>query len=129
MRRRPALVLALFAAAAAACGGNADEPYELKDTHACLRKERVRVTTKNVDFVASTAAGGALHAEFARNEVTVAFGDSEEDAARTERAYRRFAPKRLNIDDVLRRDRNVVLLWGVAPSPEDAETISRCLNS
>ena len=128
MRRQAGLVLGLVALAAA-CGGNADEPYELNDTQACLRRERVRVTTKNVDFVASTAARGALHAEFARNEVTVAFGDSEEDAARTERAYRRFAPKRLNIDDVLRRDRNVVLLWGVAPSAEDAETISRCLTS
>ena len=128
MGRKLPLALTLVALVAA-CGGDADEHYKLEDTQACLRRERVPVSTKNVDFVASTAAGGALHAEFPKNEVTVAFGDSEEDAARTERAYRRFAPKRININDVLRRDRNVVLLWGVAPSPEDAETISRCLNS
>ena len=126
---RRALVVAFsLLALAAGCGGDADRPYELDATRACLRNARVPVSM-NVDFVASTAAGGALHAEFpkTKNEVTIAFGESEEDAARTERAYRRFAPKRLNIDDVLRRDRNAVLLWGVAPNEQDAETISRCL--
>ena len=129
MRRLLAAGLVL-ASLAAGCGGSADEPYDLDATRACLRGERVPLS-RDVDFVASTAAGGALHAEFpkTKNEVTIAFGDSEEDAARTERAYRRFAPKRLNISDVLRRDRNVVLLWGVAPNEQDAETISRCLKS
>ena len=128
---RRAIVLGLvLAAVAGGCGGDADKPYQLDATMACLRSERVPLS-RDVDFVASTAAGGALHAEFPRtkNEVTIAFGDSEEDAARTERAYRRFAPKRVNIGDVLRRDRNVVLLWGVAPNAQDAETISRCLEA
>ena len=128
--RRAIVVSVVLVAVAAGCGGDADELYRVEATTACLRSERVPVTRK-VDFVASTAAGGAIHVEFpkTKNEVTIAFGDSEEDAARTERAYRRFAPKRLNISDVLRRDRNVVLLWGVAPNEQDAETISRCLKS
>ena len=125
-----AVVALLAALVAAGCGGEREpESYKLAPTKACLEDANVRVSTRAVDFVASTALGGALNAKFRHNEVTLAFGESGEDAERTESAYRTFAPKRLKrkIDDVLLRDRNVVLLWAVAPSQEQRETIEGCL--
>ena len=118
-------------AAIAGCGGEPPpETYVLDPTEACLRQagEGVRVS-RQVDFVASTAFGGAVNVRFPRraNEVTIAFGQSEADAARIEQAYRRFAPRRLRIGDVLRRDRNAVLLWGIVPTAEQESTIRGCL--
>ncbi len=124
--------IALLAGALALGGcGREEEPraYRLEPTRACLAETDVPVTTRNVDFVASTALGGALKAKFPENQVTIAFGRSGADAERTERAYRNFAPKKLKIDDVLRRDANVVLLWAVGPSERDAETVTDCLRS
>ena len=115
---------------ASACGGAGQpETYKLAPTMTCLQEEDVRVNTRTVDFVASTALGGALNAKFRGNEVTLAFGDSPDAAERTERAYRRFAPDRLKpkIDDVLRRERNVVLLWAVSPNEEQHRTVVDCL--
>ena len=126
----------LFLAVAAllattACGGDAPpENYALEPTLACLKRETARVSTENVDFVASTAFGGAVNVRFPRrvNEVTLAFGESEEDATRIERAYRRFAPRRVQIADVLRRELNVVLLWGVVSTPAQEQTVRGCLS-
>ncbi len=126
------LVAALAALAAAGCGREAEpRVYELPPTKACLEAADLPVSTRDVDFVASTALGGALNARFPRprNEVTISFGESEADAARTERAYRNFAPKRLRIDDVLRRDSNVVMLWAVGPTEKQSKTVSDCLRS
>ena len=130
MRRRTLLLVVSALFAVAGCGG--EEPptrYALSPTLTCLKRENVRVRTMNLDFVASTAFGGAVNVRFPRriNEVTLAFGESEEDAARLERAYRRFAPKRVRIEDVLRRELNVVLLWGVVPSAAHESTIRGCL--
>ena len=122
-----ALVVVLVASA---CGGaRQPDTYKLAPTKTCLQEADVRVSTRAIDFVASTALGGALNAKFRGNEVTLAFGDSPDAAERTERAYRRFAPDGLKpkIDDVLRRERNVVLLWAVAPSEEQRRTVVDCL--
>ena len=116
-------------AVASGCGGASQpETYELAPTRTCLEEADVRVSTR-VDFVASTALGGALNAKLRGNEVTLAFGDSPDAAERTERAYRRFAPDRLKpkIDDVLRRERNVVLLWAVSPTEDQTRTVIDCL--
>ena len=55
--------------------------------------------------------------------------DDPQEASRTEQAYRRFAPQRLPIDDVLRRDRNVVELWEFAPTIDHLNTLNGCLKS
>ena len=128
--RKLLLVAALLALAG--CGG--EEPptqYSLTPTVGCLKREKVRVSTTKIDFVASTAFGGAANVRFPRrvNEVTLAFGESEADAARIEKAYRRFAPKRVRIDDVLRRELNVVLLWGVVPTTAQESTVRECLRA
>ena len=130
MSRRLFVLAYATAVGLAGCGGERPpDEYLFDATLACLRQEVGRVSTTDVDFVASTALGGALNARFRQNEVTISFGESAADAARTERAYRNFAPKRLKIDDVLRRDSNVVMLWAVGPTEKQSETVSNCLRS
>ncbi len=64
-----------------ACGGDdAEELYGIVPTRDCLRAERAVRVSDQVDFVASSALGGALHAEFRTNEVTLAFGRDLADA-------------------------------------------------
>ena len=128
MARRPLLVaLACALGIAGGCGGGGEEVYEIEPVRSCLHDVPGVQVTDAVDVVSSTALGGAVHARFRDNEVTVALGDSLDDADRTERAYRRFAPKTLRIDHVLKRDRNAVLLWTTTPSEADAAAVTRCL--
>jgi len=112
------------------CGGQGEENlYELDPTRSCFRKADLNPSTKRLDFVASTALGGAFRVRFPENDLTITFGAAEPEAERIERAYRRFAPRRFPIQDVLRRDRNVVMLWGVAPTIDQLDTVNRCLQS
>lgn len=114
----------------ASCGGNDPNAlYRLPPTKDCLEQSDLRVSAKPPDFVASTASGGALRVRFADIRLTLTFGESEAEAARTEQAYRRFAPKKLPIDDVLRRNRNVVELWEFSPTIDHQDTLNRCLRS
>jgi hypothetical protein len=70
-----------------------------------------------------------MRVRIARNDLSLAFGESEREAERIEQAYKRFAPKRFPIQDVLRRDRNVVMLWGVSPTIDELDAVNRCLRS
>jgi hypothetical protein len=129
MRSVPAVLIVL--SLLAGCGGD-DEPelYTLEPTRACLTDEGVRVSDNESDFVASTALGGSLRAQFpSDNVVVLSFGESLEDAARTEDAYRRFAPNRVALKDVLGRFRNVTMIWAFSPSQEDLKTVSDCLKA
>ena len=132
VKRVPKAALAV-ALALGGCGGGDAQPsqYELEATRTCLERADVEVTSRNLDFVASTALGGAVNVRFPgrTNEVTLSFGESEEDADRIEQAYRRFAQKRVRIGDVLRRNRNVVLLWGVTPTEQQETTVGGCLRA
>lgn len=127
------LALGLAAGALlASCGG--DDPtalYRLEPTKECLEQSDVRVNAKPpaTDFVASTASGGALRVRFADIRLTLVFGGSEEEAGRIDQAYRRFAPRKLPIDDVLERNRNVVELWEFSPTIDHQDTLNRCLRS
>ena len=116
----------------AGCGGSGgDEPssYALAPTRACLQSEDgVTVNSKDVDFVASTALGGAMRVKVSpQNFVVMAFGDDEAEAERIEEAYRDFAGKRIPIDDVLERRKNLVLVWNAPPTGEDEAALSNCL--
>jgi hypothetical protein len=123
--------VALVAAAAAAGCGGGDSEYGLDPTRECLSSADVRIDTREIDVVASTAPGGALHATFPANEVTVSFGADADDAARMERAYRRFANPSLRprLDHILKRRRNAVMIWGVAPAPADETRVVGCLSA
>ena len=125
-----AVVAALLPFALAGCGGGMDL-YERDPTMSCLSGAGVRVDTRGIDFIASTAGDGALHARFPGNEVIVSFGESVDDAEATERAYRRFAPEQLrrHLGDVLKRDRNAVMRWGVSPTAEHETAVRSCLTA
>ena len=125
----PGLVVGIGLLLAGCGGGGADEPerYRLEPTRDCLEQAAARVHTDGLDFVASTALGGGLKAKLPENEVTVAFGSSRADAARTEQAYRQFAGAKIPIDHVLFRRLNVVMLWELPPSDQDRATVLNCL--
>jgi hypothetical protein len=131
MTRRPSVFLGLILAfgSLAGCGGDEVGLYELGPTRACLENSDLEPTQRDLDFVASTALGGALRVRFADNLLSLTFGRSQGEAERLERAYRRFAPRRFPIQDVLRREGNVVMLWGVSPTIDQLETVTGCLRS
>jgi|SRR5215211_1360723 len=124
-----ALVLGALLAGCGGSGGEEPSSYALAPTRACLRGEDgVTVSTKNVDFVASTALGGAMRVKVSPlNFVVMAFGNDELEAERIERAYRAFAGKRIPIDDVLERRKNLVLVWNAPPTGEDDAALTNCL--
>jgi hypothetical protein len=114
---------------AAGCGGPAGpETYGLDPTRACLEEAGFDVTTEDLDFVASTAVGGAVRADMPGNHVTISFGEGEEEAVRTEQAYRRFAAPQIPIEHVLFRERNAVLVWGAPPTDEESGPVVACLD-
>ena len=124
----------LAALVVAGCGGTDGEEreeredvYRLAPTRACLQTADIRVTSRGVDFVATTALGGSFRARLPGNRVTLAFGRTVDDAVATERAYRRFAGKGVPLEEVLARDRNVVMLWAEPPSAAHEKRVRDCL--
>jgi len=120
------------AAVAAGCGGGGQAPeperYELGPSRACLQQAGVRATTRGLDFVATTALGGAMRVRLPTdNFVDVSFGEDDPEAERIESAYRRFAGRSIPIDDVLLRTKNVVMVWNAPPTPEERDTLTGCL--
>lgn len=131
MFRRPSVFVGVVASLVVltGCGGDELGLYELGPTRSCLREANLNPTQKDLDFVASTALGGALRVRFPDNLLSLTFGRSLNEAERLERAYRRFAPRRFPIQDVLRRENNVVMLWGVSPTIDELDTVIRCLRA
>ncbi len=82
-----------------------------------------------LDFVATTATGGAFAARLGDNSVKVVFGETESGAEELQRAYERFAFENVKegLPDVLRRDRNAVMLWAAHPADSDVELVVGCL--
>ena len=116
-----ALLLAL-----AACGGSGSNLYSLQKTQSCLSAKHIRLGG-TLDFVATTATGGALRAHLPGEFVTIAFGATTADADNIDQAYRSFHASNVGIDDVLREDRNAVLLWNLHPADANVATIAACL--
>jgi hypothetical protein len=128
MRRVIALV-----AVALLVAGCSSEPsvYKAEPTAKCLRGKGFRVTTdpEKIGVVAAAAPNGGLRAFEPGNTLTIAFGESSDDALGIQRAFRRFAPKSLrpHIDDVMRVQKNAVLLWTVTPPAEEMDKVFGCL--
>jgi hypothetical protein len=133
MGTKSTLAAALTAAAiAAGCGGAGPNPeperYVLEPSRSCLQQSGTRVSTTGLDFVASTALGGAMRVRLPTdNFVDVSFGEDTREAERIETAYRRFAGRSIPIDDVLLRTKNVVMVWNAPPTPEERDTLFGCL--
>jgi hypothetical protein len=115
-----------FAVLAAGCGGT--KSYSLEKTNACLSKEHGVRLDSRVDFVASTALGGAVVVKLPnRNQATIAFTVSKDETERITNAYRHFHGKNIAIADALRPDHNAILLWTRHPSTGDIAKINGCL--
>ena len=113
----------------AGCGGGSKKAtvYALGPTKDCARGIGHILPRKADDFVASTASGGAFRLKLSDNEATVLFGANPEDALGLANGYRRFHAKNVGIEDILRTQSNVVVLWKVHPSDTDAAMLTHCL--
>ena len=126
MRRVALLSMVLLGFVAAGCGSS--KSYSVDDTKACLQARGAQIGGK-LDFVASTATGGAFVASLGDNSVKVVFGETQDDAEQIELAYDHFAYANVKagLPDILRRDRNVVMLWEQHPQDSDLALVTGCL--
>lgn len=125
-------VVALVAVALLVAGCNSEPSvYKAEPTAKCLRGNGFRVTTESgeIGVVAAAAPNGGLRAFEPGNALTIAFGESSDDAFGIQRAFRRFAPESLRpkIDDVMRVQKNAVLLWTVTPPLDEMNKVFGCL--
>jgi len=129
MRRVPVLVL--VGLLIAGCGDTEPSVYQAEGTAKCLRGAGYRVTTRpeEVGVVAAAAPNGGLRAFEPGNTVTIAFASDGGDAQAIARAFRRFAPEKLrrHISDVMRTQKNAVLLWTITPPIEELNKVYGCL--
>ena len=116
----------VLAALVAGCGGSSPHLYSLGKTKTCLKKKPVRLGGP-LDFVASTATGGAVKVHTDDNFLTLVFGSSISDANNIAAAYRRFAAKNVGVNDVLNQNQNAVTLWHQHWSQADLDLVSGCL--
>jgi hypothetical protein len=130
VRRLPVIaVAALVAALLAGCGGGNDPAktiYSRDKTMACLEQAKAKIGGE-LDFVASTATGGAFKAKVPGNDVTVVFGQTLGDADNIDQAYVHFHAENVGIEDVLRQQGNAVMLWHEHPSDADLALVTGCL--
>jgi hypothetical protein len=122
------VLLVMAALLAVSCGSDGGKTYSLDQTRACLEDQKVRLGGQ-LDFVATTATGGALKANLGRNFVTIVFGETAADADNINQAYHRFSSSNVSagIDDVLRQQDNAVMLWHEHPSDHDLALVTSCL--
>jgi hypothetical protein len=117
----------------AGCGGGSSKPYTAGGTKACLVQKGFTGVTTNPDkvgFIAAFAANGGLQAKSkSGNVLTIAFTDSADSVAGTEKAYRRNAPPSLrpHIGDIMEARGNAVLVWTVSPSSQELSDAEGCL--
>ena len=109
----------------AGCGKNTPS-YTLGKTSDCLTKKGVRLGG-TLDFVATTATGGAVRARLPHNALTLVFGSTPNDANNINAAYHRFHASNVGIDDVLRQQNNAVMLWQAHPADTDLALVTGCL--
>ena len=128
------LALAIFVLAGLSLAGcSSGEPSAFKSgpTARCLAGKGYRVTTddQKVGVVAANAPNGGLLAREPGNALTIAFGQNSDDALQIAAAFKRFAPKKLrpHITDVLRIQKNAVLLWTVTPPQQELDKAYACL--
>jgi hypothetical protein len=121
-----ALLLPATCLLTTSCGRPGKVLASLPKSESCLRRAGYRLGGK-LDFVASTATGGAFKAHMRDNSVTIVLGKTEADANGINDAYRRFRGRNIGINDVLHQQGNVVMLWRLHPSDSDLARVTGCL--
>ena len=115
----------------AGCSPGEPSTFKAGSTATCLKGKGYRVTTDDakVGVIAANAPNGGLRANEPGNALTIAFAESSDDAIKTAAAFKRFAPKKLrpHITDVMRIQKNAVLLWTVTPPQDELNKVFACL--
>jgi hypothetical protein len=130
---RLALLIAIAAGLLVPSGCSSGEPSTFKagPTASCLKGKGYRVTTDDakIGVLAANAPNGGLRANEPGNAITIAFAQDSDDALQTAAAFKRFAPKKLrpHILDVMRIQKNAVLLWTVTPPQAELDKVYGCL--
>ena len=123
----------LIVAALLAAGCSSGEPsvYKAQPTARCLRGIGYRVTTDpaKLGIVEKSADNGGLLAFEPGNAVRIAFAASTDDAAGVEHGFRLFVTKRVrrHITDVMRTQKNAVMLWTITPPLDEQNKVDGCL--
>jgi hypothetical protein len=130
--RRAATPILVVALLAAGCGARSTKPFTAKGTIGCLKGKHFIVTTNpaQVGFIAAFADNGGIRATAQDGSVvTIAFTKDETTVDDTAKAFRSHASAGLrpHFDDVLRTNRNVVMVWTTTPSSEDDQNVQGCL--
>ena len=110
----------------AGCGGGGEKLYSYTHTRACLEAKPFLKVDDKVDFVAGTATAGAFRVHFTYNEATVSFGKTLADANSINLAYHRFHAKNVGVDDIVRQDKNIVVLYKIHPLDGDVIDLTHC---
>ena len=61
------------------------------------------------------------------NDVTVLFGQDPQEANSLADGYRRFHAKNVGVEDILRTNKNAVMLWKLHPTDADESDLTDCL--
>ena len=115
----------------AGCSSGEPSTFKAEPTAKCLEGEGYSVTTDDprVGVIAANAPNGGLLANEPGNAVTIAFGENSDDAIQIAEAFKEFAPKKLqpHITDVMRTQKNAVLLWTITPPEDELNKVFACL--
>jgi hypothetical protein len=129
MRFLVPLMLAVLLASG--CSSGEPSTFKASGTAKCLGGSGYRVTTDptRIGVIAAAAPNGGLRAFEPGNALTIAFAADAMDALEIQKAFKRFAPKRLrrHITDVMRTQKNAVLLWTVTPPIDELNKVFACL--
>ena len=132
------LVAALAAAAALAlaatgCGVFGESvPASPGSFSACMSETGYSSSTdpEDVDPIARAAGVGAVLADIDGNRVTVVFESSDDDARRAVAAYEaRSQTAAAPLEDVLRHEGPIVVVWEAPPSEAQRSAVERCLSA
>jgi hypothetical protein len=127
---RSILLVLAFALLATGCGSE-PSAYKAEPTAKCLREDGYRVTTDpaQLGVVEKNADNGGLIAYEPGNAVRIAFAKNSDDALGVERGFRRFVRKKVrrHIADVMRTQKNAVLLWTITPPQDELNNVYGCL--
>jgi hypothetical protein len=137
LRRTLPLALGLVALIAA-CGptqGPPDDFYEVDATRECLKDAGFRITTdpEEIGLITLTAPAGGFRAYLpggGKNSLTIAFGNTKEEAQQIVRAFQAQAQtphQRRRLRTLLEGQGNAVLVWISEPTDEDRELVRGCL--
>ena len=136
LRRKRLLALGLVALLTA-CGptqGPSDDFYEVEPTRDCLEEAGFRISTDPADvgFITLAAPGGGFLAVYpgGKNRLTIAFGNTNEEAQQIVRAFQAQAQtpqQRRRLRTLLEGQGNAVLVWISEPTEADREVVRGCL--